>query len=90
MQNDDAAGLGLVFVTIYLVLFALAMCIFLMYAEESAFAAMYVVILTLPWSALAAVPISLLEIGLPGTFIILSVFAVLNVPLLYRLGEKLQ
>jgi hypothetical protein len=77
-------------VRIYLVLFAVAVAVWFIYLDEGVFAAFPVFILTLPWSALAALPVAFLEVTAPGTVIIAFVFAYLNARLLHRLGRKLE
>ncbi len=77
-------------VRIYLVLFALAVTVWFIYLDEGVFAAFPVFILTLPWSALAALPVAFLEVTVPGTFLITFFFAYLNARLLYRLGQKIE
>ncbi len=77
-------------VRIYLVLFALAVAVWFIYLDESVFAAFPVFILTLPWSALVALPVAFLGVTVPGTFLITFIFAYLNARLLYRFGQKLE
>ena len=81
--------MGTALVRIYLFLFILAICVYVMHGGHP-FSGLFVLILTLPWSALAALPMSFLGVSVPGTFIIMILFGYLNARLLYRLGRKLE
>jgi hypothetical protein len=85
-----SAVMDVALVRIYLSLFALAVSVWFMYLDESVFAAFPVFILTLPWSALAALPVSFLGVTVPGTFLMTFFFGYLNARLLHRLGKKLE
>jgi hypothetical protein len=81
--------MGTVLVRAYLVLFVLAICVFVLHGGHP-LSGLFILILTLPWSVLAAFPMELIGVSEVGRLLFILFFALLNARLLYRLGEKLH
>lgn len=81
--------MGTALVRAYVLLFMLGIAVFVMHGGHP-LSGLFLIILALPWSAIAAFPMAFLEVRGLGRLIIVLFFAFLNARLLYRIGEKLQ
>ena len=97
IMNNRFSKLGIICCSVYLSLFLVALMITILAVKESALVAIYMIILTFPWSFIWGLIIIILYFFLdvydPSTnvsIIILSFFSIVNTVILYKICVKYE